>query len=147
MSSSYRDSFIFSFKVGGLLFHSFAQVPWLGPSGHLLLHRKRVHLGSHALCPHSSGLPQPAPRIPGKLQLFTLPLSLASDLILPPPSPHSFAFIFLAAPHRMQDLSCPTRDWTHTPTLGSWSLNHWAMRERKVPIFFLLTSGNVLTQC
>ena len=26
----------------------------------------------------------------------------------------------------MQDLSFPTRDQTHTPCIGKWSLNHWA---------------------
>ena len=34
-------------------------------------------------------------------------------------------FFFLAALHNMYDLCSPTRDRTHTPCIGRWSLNHW----------------------
>ena len=33
----------------------------------------------------------------------------------------------------MWDLSSPTRDWTRTACIGTWSLNHWIVRE--VPAF------------
>ena len=36
-------------------------------------------------------------------------------------------FVFL--PQGMWDLSPPTRDWTWTPCLGRWTLNHWTTRE------------------
>ena len=32
-------------------------------------------------------------------------------------------------PCSMWDLSSPTRDGTHVPCIGRWSLNHWATRE------------------
>ena len=38
-----------------------------------------------------------------------------------------FALVFW--PRGMWDLSSPTRDWTHTPCIGRWSLNHWTVRE------------------
>ena len=41
-------------------------------------------------------------------------------------------FFFLVALCRIQDLSSPTRDWTHAPcnpALGAQSFNHWATRE------------------
>ena len=41
-------------------------------------------------------------------------------------------FYFLATPAGMRDLSSLTRDQTHTPYLGSTSLNHWTAKE--VPI-------------
>ena len=31
----------------------------------------------------------------------------------------------LAASWGMWDLSSPTKDWTHAPCIGSWSLDHW----------------------
>ena len=131
MSSSYRDGFIFSFEVGGLLFHSFAQVPWLGPSGHLLLPRKRVHLGPHALCPRSSGLPQASPRVPGELQLFTPLWPLISYFSCPHPIP---LHLFLVAPHRIlvpQPGIEPTRPHRDhgVLTTGPW--------EGKKSLFFL----------
>ena len=37
--------------------------------------------------------------------------------------------IFSASPWGMWYLSSPTRDWTHNPCSGRWSLNHWTTRE------------------
>ena len=37
-------------------------------------------------------------------------------------------------PQDMCDLNSPTKDWTHTPCIGRWSLNPWTTR--KVPGFF-----------
>ena len=44
--------------------------------------------------------------------------------------------VFLAVPCTMWDLSSPTRDQTHAPALGAWSLKPWMARE--VPIFCFL---------
>ena len=33
----------------------------------------------------------------------------------------------------MWDISSPTRNWSHSPCVGRWSLNHWTVRE--VPWF------------
>ena len=42
-------------------------------------------------------------------------------------------------PWVMWDPRSPTRDWTHTPCMGRWSLNHWTAM--KVPFLFLFTRG------
>ena len=34
-----------------------------------------------------------------------------------------------STPHSMWDLSSPTRDRTHNPCIGRWSLDHWTTRE------------------
>ena len=39
-----------------------------------------------------------------------------------------FLFKFLATLHSMRDLSSPTRDRTHAPCIGRWSLNLWTTR-------------------
>ena len=41
---------------------------------------------------------------------------------------HSSSFVF-AMPHGMQDLSSPTRDWTHVPCSGSTVLTTWPPRK------------------
>ena len=39
-------------------------------------------------------------------------------------------FYFLAFwPRGMRNLSSLTKDWTHTPCIGGWSLNYWTARE------------------
>ena len=48
-----------------------------------------------------------------------------------------YALVFW--PWVMWDPSSPTRDWTHTPYMGRWSLNHWTAM--KVPFLFLFTRG------
>ena len=40
-------------------------------------------------------------------------------------------------PQDMQDLSFLTRDWTHSPCIGRWSLNHRIIREFPVLLFFV----------
>lgn len=63
-------------------------------------------------------------------------------------------FWFLARRARsMWDLSSQTRDWTLTPCVVRWGLNHWTTREviRKAilnvrtPFFALATSGHINT--
>ena len=39
--------------------------------------------------------------------------------------------LFYFWPRGIWNLSFPTRDWTYTPCIGRWSLNHWTIR--KVP--------------
>ena len=41
-------------------------------------------------------------------------------------------------------LSSPTRDWTSTPALEVWSLNHWTTREVPLSLGFFLTFYFVL---
>ena len=41
----------------------------------------------------------------------------------------SLFICFLAMPSGRQNLSSPTRDWTHVLCSRRWSLNHWATRE------------------
>ena len=48
-----------------------------------------------------------------------------------------YALVFW--PWVMWDPRSPTRDWTHTPCMGRWSLNHWTAM--KVPFLFLFTRG------
>ena len=38
-------------------------------------------------------------------------------------------YVLVFWPWRMWDLNSPTRDWTHMPCIGGWSLNHWTTRE------------------
>ena len=45
---------------------------------------------------------------------------------------YGFHFMFCVLvfwPEGMWDPSSPARDWTHTPCIGKWSLNHWTARE------------------
>ena len=50
----------------------------------------------------------------------------------------SFLFYFLVFwLQGMWDLSSLTRDWTHTPCIGRWSLNHWFTREVPIERFFI----------
>ena len=42
----------------------------------------------------------------------------------------------LAMLHSLQDLSSPTRDWTHAPCSGTWSSNPCTAREFSVPYCF-----------
>ena len=35
----------------------------------------------------------------------------------------------------MWDFSSPTRNWTHIPHIGRWSLNHWTVREIPLILF------------
>ena len=43
---------------------------------------------------------------------------------------YCFYFIFLAFwPRGMRNLNSLTKDWTHTPCIGRWSLNYWTARE------------------
>ena len=49
----------------------------------------------------------------------------------------------------MWDLSSQTRDWTHTPYFGTWSLNHWTTQEIPVSVtenvkIFLLIDPSIL---
>ena len=44
--------------------------------------------------------------------------------------------IILAESQGMWNLSCPTRDWTHTSCLGRQSLNHWTTREAPLLFYF-----------
>ena len=39
------------------------------------------------------------------------------------------AFCFGSLDMRLWDLSSQTRDWSHSPCIGRWSLNHWTTRE------------------
>ena len=39
-----------------------------------------------------------------------------------------FIYLFLTVPHSMQDLSSPTRDHTHAPTMEAWIPNHRTAR-------------------
>ena len=53
--------------------------------------------------------------------------------------PESLLFFFLVALRGMQDLSSPTRDWTHAPCSGSAESCHWTTREvPRVPTFIFL---------
>ena len=48
---------------------------------------------------------------------------------------HCFCFTFLFFGHEASgNFSSPTRDWTSTPCIRRWSLNHWTTRE--VPFYF-----------
>ena len=47
----------------------------------------------------------------------------------------------------MQDLSSPTRDWTHTPCTGGPSLNHWTARAVLHFLSFLLRYSSFTTLC
>ena len=47
-----------------------------------------------------------------------------------------YALVFWS--RNMWGLNFPIRDWTLTPCIGRWSLNHWTTRE--VPIFQLLNA-------
>ena len=38
-------------------------------------------------------------------------------------------YVLVFWPQGMWDLSFLTRDWTHNPYTGRWSLNHWTTRE------------------
>ena len=38
-------------------------------------------------------------------------------------------YVLVYWPWCMWDLNSPTRDWTHMPCIGRWSLNHWTTRE------------------
>ena len=50
---------------------------------------------------------------------------------------YCFCFMFwFFWPRGMWDLSSPNRDWTRTPCIGRWSLNHWTARE--VPLHSFL---------
>ena len=50
-----------------------------------------------------------------------------------------FMFWFFGCdwPRGVQNLSSPTRDWTHTPCIGRQSLNHWTVREIPYSLPFL----------
>ena len=49
-------------------------------------------------------------------------------------------YVLVFWPRGMWDLSSLTRDRTHTPCTGRWSLNHWTAREVPVPLcFFSIT--------
>ena len=50
----------------------------------------------------------------------------------------SFLFYFLVFwLQGTWDLSSLTRDWTRTPCIGRWSLNHWFAREVPIERFFI----------
>ena len=42
-------------------------------------------------------------------------------------------YILVFWPLGMWDLSSPARDWTCSPYIGRWSLNHWTTREVSTP--------------
>ena len=44
-------------------------------------------------------------------------------------------YVLVFWPQDMWDLSSLTRDWTCTPCIGRWRLNHWVTRE--VPLLYL----------
>ena len=44
-------------------------------------------------------------------------------------SPCLLIFKIFGSTQSMQDLSSQTRDWTHIPGIGRWTLNHWTTRE------------------
>lgn len=48
----------------------------------------------------------------------------------------SSLFLFFSAPHGVWDLSSPTTDQTHAPSLEAYTLNHWTARE--VPVAIVL---------
>ena len=48
-------------------------------------------------------------------------------------------------PWGMWDLCSPTRDWTHTPCIERWSLNHWT--SRKVPCTSFTTAESMIFLC
>ena len=58
---------------------------------------------------------------------------------------YSFILLILAVPSSMWDLSSTTRDWTHTPCTGKWSL-YWTVGEI---LFWLLacTRAKLLQSC
>ena len=59
-------------------------------------------------------------------------------------TPSLWLFLFWGAlSHGMQDLSSPTRNCTHTPTLEAWSLNYWTTKE--VPGFFSLPAPDSIS--
>ena len=45
---------------------------------------------------------------------------------------HLSNFLFLASLHSMWDLNFLTRGWTHILCIGSSTLNHWTIRDRRV---------------
>ena len=45
----------------------------------------------------------------------------------------------LAAPHGLQDLSSPTRDWTQATAVETLSPNHWTARELPERLFLFNT--------
>ena len=47
----------------------------------------------------------------------------------------------------MWDLNFPTRDWTHTPCSGRWSLNQWTSRKIPTAFFFILTIAILYLLC
>ena len=46
-------------------------------------------------------------------------------------------WIFFFLPRGMWDLSCLTRDRTHNPCVGRWSLRHWTAREVSPKVDFI----------
>ena len=53
-----------------------------------------------------------------------------------------FGFFFW--PWGKSDLSSPTRDLTHTPYIGRWSLNYWTVREKPCMLNFEVTGVTYL---
>ena len=46
--------------------------------------------------------------------------------------------VWAQLPHSICDLSSSTRDQTHTPCIGKWTLSHWTTRKSPCP--FLISS-------
>ena len=51
---------------------------------------------------------------------------------------------FFFWPWGKSDLSSPTRDLTHTPYIGRWSLNYWTVREKPCMLNFEVTGVTYL---
>ena len=64
-----------------------------------------------------------------------------------------FYLIFHPRPHSLQDLSSPTRDWSHTLAVKVWGPNHWTTREFSVlPFYWYMSMSSdkwicLLTSC
>ena len=50
-------------------------------------------------------------------------------------------YVLVFWPWGTWDLNSPTRDWTCTPSIGRWSLNHWITRE--VPENYILRENKI----
>ena len=56
-------------------------------------------------------------------------------------------YVLLFWPWGMWDLSSPARDWTHTPCIGRWGLNHWTTREVPLCVFWRAKWWSLTYQC
>lgn len=132
MSSSYRDSFIFSFKVGGLLFHSFAQVscPSTTERGSTWAHKPSV--------PTVLGCPNQPLWSLGSSSSSLLPFPWPLTSYFPHPHPIPLHFFFWLHHTECRILVAqpgiePTRPhWDH----GVLTTGLKVVKEKKSPYFF-----------